>query len=137
MRKSDIKLVYRDYISCLNRQDWPMLGRFVHNDVRHNGHRLGIAGYRRLLETDFAGIPDLHFTIELLVAEPPNVATRLRFNCTPRARFLNLDVNGRKVSFTENVFYEFLDRKIVQVWSVIDKAEIETQLIAHVDRGDD
>jgi predicted ester cyclase len=37
-------------------------------------------------------------------------------------------VNGRKVSFTENVFYEFRNGKIVQVWSVIDKAAIEGQL---------
>ncbi|WP_336605525.1 ester cyclase [Chromohalobacter canadensis] len=27
--------------------------------------------------------------------------------------------------FAENVFYEFRDEKIVQVWSVIDKAAIE------------
>jgi predicted ester cyclase len=32
------------------------------------------------------------------------------------------------VSFTENVFYEFRQGKIVQVWSVIDKATIEAQI---------
>jgi predicted ester cyclase len=39
-------------------------------------------------------------------------------------------VNGRKVSFSENVFYEFRDERIWNVWSVIDKAAIESQLRA-------
>nr|WP_267956454.1 ester cyclase [Halomonas sp. MCCC 1A17488] len=95
----------------------------------HNGERLGVSGYRSMLERDFSEIPDLSFNIELLVSEPPYIASRLRFDCTPKERFLGLDVDGRRVSFTENVFYEFRDRKIVQVWSVIDKAAIEAQLL--------
>jgi predicted ester cyclase len=37
-------------------------------------------------------------------------------------------VNGRRLSFTENVIYEFRGGKSVEVWSVIDKAAIESQL---------
>jgi predicted ester cyclase len=32
------------------------------------------------------------------------------------------------IQFAENVFYEFRDGKIKEVWSVIDKASIERQL---------
>jgi predicted ester cyclase len=56
------------------------------------------------------------------------LAARLAFDCTPKGEFLGLPVNGRRVAFTENVFYEFRDGKIAQVWSVIDKAAIEAQL---------
>jgi len=73
-------------------------------------------------------IPDLRFDIELLIAEPPRVACRLRFECTPKADFLGLQIDGRRVVFCENVFYEFRDGKIERVWSVIDKAAIEAQL---------
>ncbi|WP_238386684.1 ester cyclase [Chitinophaga rupis] len=41
---------------------------------------------------------------------------------------LSLPVNGRNIVFTENVFYQFHDGKIIEVWSVIDKAAIEAQL---------
>ncbi|HEY8916070.1 MAG TPA: ester cyclase [Chitinophaga sp.] len=41
---------------------------------------------------------------------------------------MGLPVNGRNIVFTENVFYRFQDRKIKEVWSVIDKAAIEAQL---------
>jgi predicted ester cyclase len=73
-------------------------------------------------------MPDLYFDIQLLLADPPLVASRLRFDVTPKGEFLGLRVNGRKVSFTENVFYEFMDEIIQEVWSVIDKDAIEAQL---------
>ena len=120
--------IYRGYIACLNRQDWPNLHRFVAHDARHNGWPFGLAGYRAMLERDFEEIPDLQFNIELMVSEPPHVASRLRFDCRPKGLFLGLPVNGRRVRFAENVFYRFDGRKIAEVWSVIDKAAIEAQL---------
>jgi predicted ester cyclase len=119
---------YRDYIACLNRQDWSNLREFVQHDVRRNGRPLGLAGYRAMLERDFEEIPDLTFNIELLVCEPPLVAGRLRFDCRPKGLFLGLPVNGQRVTFAENVFYRFRSGKIEEVWSVIDKAAIEAQL---------
>ncbi|MCP3382552.1 MULTISPECIES: ester cyclase [unclassified Bradyrhizobium] len=120
--------IYRDYIACLNRQDWPALGQFVHDEVTHNAWPLGLAGYRAMLERDFREIPDLHFNIRLLISEPPRIASRLKFDCKPVGNFLGLAVNGKRVSFCENVFYEFDDGRIRQVWSLVDKAAIEAQL---------
>jgi predicted ester cyclase len=120
--------LYKDYIACLNRQDWPNLHRFVADDARHNGRPFGLAGYRAMLERDFSEIPDLRFNIELMVCEPPYVASRLRFDCRPKGLFLDLPVNGKRVVFAENVFYRFRDERIAEVWSVIDKGAIEAQL---------
>ncbi len=128
MSGSDLAAIYRDYIACLNARDWPSLGSFVGDDARHNGRPLGLAGYRAMLERDVEAIPDLQFQVDLLVVEQPYVASRLRFDCTPRATFLGLPVNGRRIVFSENVFYEFREGRIVEVWSVIDKAAIEAQL---------
>lgn len=128
MDRVELSNIYRGYIACLNRQDWPNLGRFVDDGVRHNGRPLGLSGYREMLERDFQAIPDLRFAIELSIADPPHVACRLAFDCTPTGTFLGLDVGGRRVAFTENVFYRFSDGRIVEVWSVIDKAAIEAQL---------
>jgi predicted ester cyclase len=126
--KADLSDLYRNYIACLNRQDWPMLGQFVHHDVVHNGRRIGLSGYLEMLERNFDEIPDLHFNIRMLIADPPYIASRLSFYCTPKGGFLGVQVGGKRVSFTENVFYEFREDKIREVWSVIDKAAIEAQL---------
>jgi predicted ester cyclase len=120
--------IYRDYIACLNRQDWPKLQDFVAEDVIHNDQHFGLSGYRQMLERDFSQIPDLQFNIQLLVADARYVASRLAFDCRPKGKFLGLDVNGKRVSFTENVIYEFRDARITRVWSIVDKAAIESQL---------
>ena len=128
MTRAELSDIYRGYIACLNKQDWPNLVQFVHEDVRYNGERIGLSGYREMLERDFRAIPDLYFDIRLLVSEPPCVASRLHFDCTPTGELFGLSVNGKKVQFAENVFYEFLDGRIETVWSIIDKAAIEAQL---------
>jgi predicted ester cyclase len=125
MTSADLCDVYHRYIACLNRQDWAILEQFVDDDVHYNGRRIGLSGYRRMLEKDFCDIPDLHFNIQLPMSDPPFIARRLVFDCTPKGKFLGLDVNGTRVSFAEKMFYEDLHDKIVQVWSVIDKAAIE------------
>ncbi|WP_186081740.1 ester cyclase [Burkholderia gladioli] len=128
MTELSLSETYRAYIACLNQQDWSRLGMFVGDEVIHNDQRIGLSGYREMLERDFREIPDLHFEIELLVCEPPRIASRLHFDCSPIGTFLGLPVNGKRVAFTENVFYEFHDGRIRQVWSIIDKAAIERQL---------
>ena len=129
MTPPELADIYRDYIDCLNRQDWGNLGRYVADNAHHNGRLLGLSGYRDMLISDFEQIPDLRFNIDLLVCEPPHIASRLAFDCTPKASFLDLDVNGRRIRFTENVFYRFDGRRIVDVRSVLDKVAIEAQLV--------
>jgi predicted ester cyclase len=130
MTTADLAALYGGYLDCLNRQAWSELGQFVHDEVSHNGRPLGLSGYREMLENDFRQIPDLHVELQLLICENSQLASRLRFDCMPSGTFLGVPVNGRRVSFTEHVFYELRDAKIWRVWSVIDKAAIEAQVSA-------
>ena len=120
--------LYRGYIACLNAQDWPNLGTYVHDAVQYNERALTLDDYREMLKKDFREIPDLLFDIQLLIEEPPRVACRLRFECTPVGEFMGLRIDGKRVVFCENVFYEFREGKIAKVWSVIDKAAPRSQL---------
>lgn len=128
MTGDEITDCYRGYIACLNSRNWPELGRFVHDEVHYNGKLVGLGGYRQMLEGDVQAIPDLQFNIGLLIAEPPHMAAQLRFACTPIGELFGYAVNGKRVAFTENVFYEFGEGKIRSVWSVIDKTAVGDQL---------
>ena len=128
MMMEDLPRLYRAYVDCLNRREWSRLGHFVVEGARYNDEVIGLAGYRGMLERDVAAIPDLVFNIDLLAVDPPIVAARLLFSCTPVGELFGLPVNGRRLAFTENVFYRFAGRKIEAVWSVIDKAAIQAQL---------
>ena len=95
--RTDLADLYRDYIACLNKQDWPILGRFVHDEVHHNCRRIRLAGYREMLERDFLEIPDLHFNIQLLISDPPYVASScLEFDCSPEGRIPAVCKNVRE-----------------------------------------
>lgn len=128
MNNQALKDAYTGYIACLNRQDWATLEDFVGDEVHYNGERVGLAGYRKMLERDFRAIPDLRFVIDLLIAEAPHIAARLMFDCTPVGELFDVPVNGRRVRFTENVFYTFEAGRIVNVESVIDKAAVAAQV---------
>ena len=112
MTKTDLSDIYRSYVACLNAQDWPKLGQFVAANVSHNSRQIALSGYRAMLEQDFRDIPDLHFNIEVLVSDAPDVASRLAFDCSPKATFLGLPVNGKRLAFAENVFYEFQGSRV-------------------------
>ncbi len=127
MTPADLASLYRRYLDCLNRRDWARLGDFVAEDATHNGRRFGLAGYRAMLEQDVLTIPDLRFEIETLASEPPTIAARLRFDCTPATDFLGLPVAGRQVVFAEHVFYRFREGRIAEVWSLLDREAIAAQ----------
>jgi predicted ester cyclase len=128
MSRDDLSLLYRAYIDCLNARTLDQLGDFVDPDVEYNGKHISLNGYQAMLKGDFEAIPDLRFTIALLICDPPVIASRLDFDCTPVGTLFGIAVNGRRVQFRENVFYEIEARRIRRVWSVIDEAAIARQL---------
>lgn len=81
-----------------------------------------------MLIGDFQAIPDLACDIATLVCEPPMIASRLAFDCTPVGTLFDIPVNGRRIQFDENVFYQMEAGKIRRVWSVIDTAAIARQV---------
>ncbi len=120
--------LYQGYIGCLNSQDWGNLENYVGTEVAYNGRMVGLDAYRQAREREFREIPDLHFDVRILVSDEKTVASRLEFEISPSGEFLGLPVNGKRVKFSENVFYEYEGGKIVRIWSVLDKAAIEAQL---------
>ena len=125
---TDLRGFYLGYIDCLNRRDWATLGDFVHADAAHNGTRIGLSGYREMLERDVAAIPDLFFDVRMILCDGPVIASRIHFDCSPVGQLFGLPVNGRRVEFDENVFYEIEEGRIRRVWSVIDKDAIRQQI---------
>ena len=100
----------------------------MHAEVAHNGTRIGLSGYREMLEGDVAAIPDLFFDVRMILYDGPVIASRIHFDCTPVGPLFGLPVNWRRVRFGENVFYEIEEGRIWRVWSVIDKDAIRQQI---------
>ena len=130
MTEPDLLAAYHGYLACLNERQWTRLGEYVADQLSYNGRHMTLDDYRAMLEGDTRAIPDLQFHPELLVADDRVVACRLYFRCTPRHAFQGFEPTGRQVEFAEHVFYRFRERRIVEVWSLIDKETIRDQVSA-------
>ncbi|MDX1890526.1 ester cyclase [Mycolicibacterium sp. 050158] len=128
MSQDDLVDVYRKYLACLNERRWSDLGDFVAEELSYNHAPMMLSDYRAMLEADVDAIPDLRFEPEILLADAHVVACRLFFDCTPRHAFLGFAPKGGRVHFAEHVFYRFVDGRIVEVWSVIDREAIRQQV---------
>jgi predicted ester cyclase len=65
----------------------------------------------------FAGVPDVHVTIELIAAEGDFVAERHTARGTHLGEFMGVPATGRKIYWTENHFYRVEDGLIQEMWS--------------------
>src|SRR5690349_16114857 len=99
MDHNELRTVYRDYLACLNARRWDDLGRFVADEVVHNGKCLGLSGYQAMLVADVHAVPDLLYSPEILIADSDFVSCRLHFECTPQQEFLGFDPTGTRISF--------------------------------------
>ncbi|WP_406622254.1 ester cyclase [Pararhodobacter zhoushanensis] len=100
------------------------MGDVAHGEVEHNGRRLGLGGYRSMLEGDFRAIPDLCFGVSQMVSEPPPIAARLHFESRLAGGLFGLPVHGKRVQFEESVFHTLAHGRLRWVGPVINEAAI-------------
>jgi predicted ester cyclase len=127
---TSVELTYRRYLRALNERRFGDLEEFVHDELTYNGGGLTRDVYVAQRREEARQIPDLHYAVDMLLVGGDHVACRIVFDCTPQGEFLGIDVDGRRVSFVEHVFYRFRDGRIEDVWSVIDTDAIREQLAA-------
>lgn len=124
----DYKNFYSSYLDCLNTGRLEALSEFVNSKLLYNQQQITLPDYHNMLLQNKKDIPDLFFDLRLLVTSGDKIAARLSFNCTPVGSFLGIPVNGRKVEFTEHVFYQLKNNKIATIWSLIDTDIIKSQV---------
>ncbi|KAF9068908.1 putative ester cyclase [Rhodocollybia butyracea] len=130
MDSATLEAHYRRYIGYLNNRQTHNLEEFVHDELTYNGKPLTRADYQNYIADDIARIPDLYFDLHHVIVSDNHVASRISFDCTPAKVFRGHESNGRKISFTEHVFYQFEDGKIRKVWSLLDDPAIAAQMAA-------
>ena len=130
MKTHETRNIYLKYIDCLNSRKLDDLAEFVNDKLTYNKKPITLKDYQDMLTDNISDIPDLYFDVNLLVADEDMIACRLNFNCTPVKEFMGIMVNGKKVSFSEHVFYKLKEGKIIEVWSLIDKDAIRDQITA-------
>ena len=122
----------RAYEELLNRGDLSVADELVAPDfINHEappGRDRGPESMRVLATMLRTAFPDLHFTIEELVAEGDVVAGRLTMSGTHEGPLMGMPPTGRSVQQAHMHFVRFRDGKAVEHWGVRDDLGMMQQM---------
>jgi steroid delta-isomerase-like uncharacterized protein len=126
------KALIRRWCEVWNTGDLGAVGEFVVPDyVRHdpNGPEVrGPEAERQLVAMYLGAFPDLHFTIEHLVAEGDMVLARLTARGTHRGELLGIPPTGKQVTLAVMDLFRLADGKIAEQWVTMDVLGLLQQL---------
>src|SRR5262245_20075914 len=88
----------------------------------------GLDNYKRAFTTSQPAFPDMHFSIEDLIAEGDRVVTRWTMRATHRSEYLGVAATGQQVTETGISIFRIVDGKIVEGWVNSDDLGVMQQL---------
>lgn len=88
----------------------------------------GPAGVKQLAAMVRASFPDLHFTIEDMIAEKDKVVYRYSVRGTHQKDFMGIAATGKQISFTGIHIYRVGDHKLQEEWENWDMIGLMRQL---------
>jgi steroid delta-isomerase-like uncharacterized protein len=84
------------------------------------GSPSGLAGFKAYVTTLRSAFPDLHFTVEDMVAEGEKVVVRLTARGTMKGDFLGMKATGKTATWQELHIARLAGGKLVEHWATID-----------------
>jgi steroid delta-isomerase-like uncharacterized protein len=88
----------------------------------------GVPAWKQRVTTYLAAFPDLHVTLEELVAERDIVVARVTWSGTQRERFLGVSATNRRVAVAGVFAWRIVDGKICEEWIAEDLLSLMQQL---------
>jgi steroid delta-isomerase-like uncharacterized protein len=126
------KAIVRRYLEeTINQGNAAALDEFTAPDYR--GNMSGVppfdqAMHRQMLTAFRAAFPDLHVTIDELIAEGDKVVSRSTYNGTHRGEFQGIPPTGKTFTIGGMNVSRIVDGKIVEDWTVLDMLGMLQQL---------
>ncbi len=124
--------VRRFYDEVFNKKNRAAIGEFIDPDqVDHAalpGTPGGLAGAKQTIAMYLTAFPDLHFTVEDIIAEGDKVVARLTVRGTQQGAFMGIPPTGKKVASTAIDINRIVDDKSVEHWIEMDTLGLLQQL---------
>ncbi|HEU5097457.1 MAG TPA: ester cyclase [Roseiflexaceae bacterium] len=100
---------------------------YVHHDPA-SPHVRDRDGLKQMLRAFRAGCPDLHITIDQLLAEGDMVTKRWTFHTTHTGDLSGLPPTGKRITMSGLELFRLEDGKIVECWVGYDNLSLMQQL---------
>jgi len=125
-------VVRRFYEEVMNQKKRAVLDEvFDLNVVDHfapPGTPGGLEGARQTLGMFLTAFPDLHFTVEDLIAEGDKVVARATLSGTQQGTFMGIPATGKRMTITGIDINRFVGGKSVEHWVEMDRLGLMQQL---------
>ncbi len=123
------KLLIRQHMeTVVNQRDLSVIDEQVASDfVDHDaptGLMLGPEGVKATIRRLHTAFPDIHLTIDDMIAEGDQVVVRNTWCGTHAAEFLGIPPTNSKVVMTGIVIWRITNGKIVERWARIDRSQL-------------
>jgi predicted ester cyclase len=92
----------------------------VSEELTLNGERVDLASHKQMITLWHDAFPDLHFTIEDMIAEENRVVERTTFRGTHTGDLFGIAPTGRQVEGVGILIHHIVDGKIVEIWELLD-----------------
>jgi len=115
-----------------------LLDKFLAPDYVHHAQKLrGLENVKQYEAMIYKGFPDLHDTIEDIIAEGDKVWVRVKVTGTHSGEYRGLAPTGKKVTVTYVGIYRIVDGKAVERWSAYDMLDFYKRLgiIEYTEKG--
>ena len=122
----------RQFWDSFNRKAWSELDELVTADYRHHppGKSMNLAQFKTGGQWVHNGLANYHLTIDSLVQDGNQVATRWTARGTHSGSFFGEPVSGREILVRGMTFFAFTGLKISEDHEVIDMEGFSRQLTA-------
>jgi len=125
-------LVRRFYEEVINKKKTAAIDEFIDpNQVDHAappGIPGGIEGAKQTITMYLAAFPDLHFTVEDMIAEGDKVVARITARGTHQGTFMSIPPTGKQVTVTAIEIIRIAGSKFVEHWMELDALGLLQQL---------
>jgi steroid delta-isomerase-like uncharacterized protein len=126
------RALFQEFVNGMNNKDVSFVDRLVDPDfVDHDpapGQAPGLQGIKDLMQMFFTAFPDLHVTVNRLVADEDTVAGAVTTVGTQDGDFMGIPKSGMKISITELHMMRIANGKMVEHWGVGDGMTMMQQL---------
>lgn len=109
-----------------NKHNLELADRYYLEDYKQHNPNVptGRAGFKAFFSGFMAAFPDLHATVEQVVAEGDLVSAIIRWTGTHTGNFQGLSPTGRPIEFKTADIFRVEGGKIAEHWDVVSNTEM-------------
>ena len=125
------KAIVRKMIEAINSQNLTLWDELMTPNFVVHMHAQKIQGLesnKQFIKDEIKSFPDLHVTIEDIIAEGDKVWVRLKETATHTGEYRGIAPTGKKLSYMVVAIWRIVDGKCVEGWIVYDQMDFLKQL---------